>query len=161
VFNADEGEFVRTWNRQSDSASCGPLGVDSSSSLTWATTDGYQTGGSYTATWHILSNPALGLTGNDKTLAGGDALTSVTCAGAENGYTLTCNIGAADDFATDNKWAAAWTLGGWSLPSERVYNSRSPRPVKDQYHVFDVVLVGGTSDSPVVTRTFQNMMIVA
>ena len=131
VFNAAEGEFVRSWNKVSDEVSCGPLGVDSSSALTWATTDGYQAGGSYTANWKILSNPALGLTGNDKTLGGGDALTSVTCAGEENGYTLSCNIGAEGDFDEDSDWAVSWTLSGWALPSERVYNSRSPRPVKD------------------------------
>jgi hypothetical protein len=131
VFNAAEGEFVRTWNRQNDESSCGPLGVDSTSALTWATADGYQSGGTYTATWSILTNPALGLTGNDKTLGGGDALATVTCAGEENGYTLTCGIGTEGDFAADANWNLSWTLGGWSLPAERVYNSRSPRPVKE------------------------------
>ena len=66
AFNANEGEFVRTWDRNSDEASCGPMGLDSGSQLTWTTTADYQGTGDYQALWHVISNPALGLTTSGK-----------------------------------------------------------------------------------------------
>jgi len=57
VLNPDQGEFVKTWDKQSEDK-CGPLGTDTVNPivLSWETESAFKSTGAYTVEWEIIGH---------------------------------------------------------------------------------------------------------